>query len=70
MTMMRYFLVLEVPPSLRGSVDLCSLGGTPSPRVQGLEGKAPQGQLVGLEHKCGVLHPIVFGAFTEANFYM
>lgn len=45
------FLVLEVPPSLRGSVDLCSLGGTPSPRVHSLEGKAPQGKLVGLEPK-------------------
>ena len=43
MMMTRDFLVLEVPPSLRGSVDLCSLGGTPSPRVKGLEGRAPQG---------------------------
>ena len=37
------------------TVDLCSLGGTPSPRVQGLEDKPPQGQLVGLEPKYGVL---------------
>jgi len=62
--MMSYFLVLEVPPSLRGSVDLCSLGGTPSPRVQGLEDKAPQGQLVGLEPKYEVLAPIVFWGKT------
>ena len=60
-TKTKCFLVVEVPPSLRGSVDLCSLGGTPSPRVQGLEDKAPQGQLVGLEPKCGVLHPSRFG---------
>lgn len=37
-----YFLVLEFPLSLRGSVDFCSLGGTPSPSVRGFEGKAPQ----------------------------
>ena len=57
MMIMRYFLVIEVPLLLRGSVDLCSLGGIPSPRVQGLEGKALQGSLVGLEPKVGVLHP-------------
>jgi len=57
---MTYFLVLEVPPSLRGSVYLCILGGTPSPRVQGLVGKAPQGNLVGLERKYGVLEHIMF----------
>jgi len=38
-------------------VELCSLGGTPSPRVHGLEDKAPQGQLVGSEPKYGVLYP-------------
>ena len=70
MMMTRYFLVLEVPPLLRGSVDLCGLGSTPNPRVQGLEGKAPQGSLVGLEPKYGVLHPIVFGVFSEAHFCM
>ena len=59
--MMSYFLFLEVPPSLRGSVDLGSLGGTPNPRVRGLEGKAPQGSLMGLEPKRGVLHPSGFG---------
>ena len=38
-----YFIVLEVPPLLRGSVDFfCSLGGTPSLSVQGLEVKVPQ----------------------------
>jgi len=35
-------------------VDLSSLGGTPSPRVQDLEGKAPQESLMGLEPKHGV----------------
>jgi len=29
------FLVLEVPPLLRGSVDICSLRGTPNPRIVG-----------------------------------
>jgi len=57
---MGYFLVLEVHPSIRGSVELCSLGGNPSHRVQGLEEKVPQVQLVGLETKYGVLAPIVF----------
>lgn len=43
------------------TVDFCSLGGTPGPRVWdwraglGLEGKAQT--LVGLEPKFGVLHP-------------
>ena len=32
------FIVLEVPPSLRGIVDICSLGGTPNPMVQGCGG--------------------------------
>ena len=27
------FLVLDVPPSLRGSVEIGSLGGTPNPRL-------------------------------------
>jgi len=67
---MSYFLVLEVPPWLRGSVDLCSLGGTPSPRVWGLEGKAPQESLVSLEPKYEVLHQIVFLPFLRAHFYM
>ena len=58
MKMTRYFLVLEVPPSLRGSVYFCSLGGTPSLRVQGLEGKVPQGNLVDLEPKYGFMAPI------------
>jgi len=70
MTMMNYFLVFEVPPLLRGSVDLSSLGGAPSPRVQGLERKAPQGSLVCLEPKYGVLHPIMFGAISEPHFYI
>lgn len=48
MMMTKYFLILEVPPLLRGSVDLCSLGGTSSPMVQGLESKFPQGSFVGL----------------------
>lgn len=46
MMMMRYFLVLEVPPSLRWSVDLYGLGGTSSPSVQGLEGKEEKGSRV------------------------
>lgn len=36
------FLVLEVPPSLRGSIEICSLGGTISPRISGLEKGVPQ----------------------------
>ena len=27
------FLVLDVPPSLRGSAEIGSLGGTPNPRL-------------------------------------
>lgn len=38
----KYFLGIEVPPSLRGSVELCSLVGTPSLGFQGLEDKVPQ----------------------------
>ena len=45
------FLVLEVPPSLRGGVDICSLGGTPNPRVVGFGGMGTQVWLVGLEPK-------------------
>lgn len=63
MMMTIYFLVLEVPPSLRGNVDLCSFGGTQSPRVRGFEGKAPHESLVGLEPNHVVLHQIVFRAF-------
>lgn len=40
---------------------LSSLGGIPNPRVQGLEGGAPQESLVGLEPKVEVLHPSMFG---------
>jgi len=29
------FLVLEVTSSLRGSVDICNLRGTPNPRIVG-----------------------------------
>ena len=57
--MMSYFLILEVPPSLGGSVNVCSLGGTPSPKVQGLEGKAPQGPSMGFCTK------MCFGHFQE-----
>ena len=32
------FLVLEVTPSLRGSAEICSLGGTPNPRLDGCGG--------------------------------
>jgi len=38
--MMSYFLALEVPNSLRGSVYICTFGGTPSPRVQGFRGRS------------------------------
>ena len=38
-----------------------SLGGIPSPRVRGLEGKVSQESLVGLEPKFGVLNPSLFG---------
>lgn len=52
--------ISNILPMLRYIVDLCSLGGASSPRVQGLEGKAPEGSLVGLEPKYGVLHQIMF----------
>ena len=55
-----YFLVLEVPPSLR-VLRFGSLGGTPSPRVRSLEVGAPQKCFVGLEPKLGVLHPKELG---------
>jgi len=45
------FPVLEVPPSIRGSVEICSLGGTPSPRIQGFGGRSSTSDLVGLEPK-------------------
>jgi len=38
-----------------------SLGGTPSPRVWGLEVGATQKSFVGLEPKVGFLHPSIFG---------
>ena len=47
------------------SVELCNLGGTSSPRVRGLEDKVPQGQLVGLEPKCGILAPNEFWDTTK-----
>ena len=40
-----FLLVVEVPPSLRGSVDLYSLGGTPSPRVRVWGAKHHKGRL-------------------------
>ena len=49
---------------------MSSLGGTPSPRVQGLERNMPQVSLLGLEPKYGVLHPIMFGGILGAHFYM
>ena len=61
----KYFLGVEVPSSLRGSVELCSFGGTPSLGVLGLEDKVPQGKFVGLEPKCGVLAPIEFWGKTK-----
>lgn len=45
------FLVLELLPSLRGSVEICSLGGNPSPRIQGFGGRSSTSDLVGLEAK-------------------
>jgi len=53
------FLVLELHPLLRGSVEICNLGGTPSHRVQGLEVGVSQKHFVGLEPKLGVLYPKV-----------
>jgi len=41
------FLVLEVPPSLTGSVVICSLGGIPNPRLEGNGGFVTQKWLVG-----------------------
>ena len=46
--MMKKFLVLEVPPSLRGSVEIGSLGGTPTPRVHGCGGISTTKGLCGL----------------------
>lgn len=40
-------------------VDLCIWGGIPRPRVHDLEGKPPQGKLVGIEPKYGLLAPIM-----------
>lgn len=40
---------------------LCSLGGTPSPGVRGLEVKAPQIRLWAWDPSLGVLHPSWFG---------
>lgn len=40
MMVMSYFLALEVPNSLRGSIYICTLGGTPSPRVPGFRGRS------------------------------
>ena len=50
------FLVLEVPPSQRGSVEIGSLGGAPNPREHGFGGMGTQIRFVGLEPKMGVLH--------------
>lgn len=44
-------------------VYLCSLGGTASPRVWGLEGKAPQESFVGLEPCMGFCTKSYFGHF-------
>lgn len=58
---MGYFpneLKKEKPPTC---LFFCILGGTPSPRVRGLEGEVPQKSFVGLEPKVGVLHPSMFG---------
>ena len=63
--MMSYFLVLELHPSLRGSVEIGSFVGTPSPRVWGLEEVAPEMYFVGLEPKLGVLYPKVLGQNHE-----
>jgi len=51
-----YFLVLE-PPSLRGSVEIGSLGGTPSPRVRGVGGRSTTSGFVDLGPKVWALHP-------------
>ena len=59
------FLVLEVPPSLRGSVEICSLGGTPNPRLEGFGGMGTQNGFVGLEPKCGVFHRMMWGQNHE-----
>ena len=45
--------MLEVPPLLRGSVQICSLGGTPNPRLEGFGGMGTQIWFVGLEPKLG-----------------
>ena len=52
--------MLEVPPSLRGSVDICSLGGTPNHRLE-VCGVATQKYFMGLKPKLGVLYPSMFG---------
>jgi len=52
-----YFIVLEVSPSLIGSEDFCSLGGTPSIEDRGFGGTTSINGCVGLKPKLGVFHP-------------
>lgn len=46
--MKSYFLVLEVPPSLRGSVEIGSLASTPNPSIKGCGGIGTTKGLCGL----------------------
>lgn len=45
---MKYFRGMEVSPSLRGSVEFCILGGTPSPRGLGVGGQSTTRAACGL----------------------
>ena len=51
------YIVLELPPSIRGSVDICSLGGTPNPKVQGCVRFGPTWALWERVPELCALHP-------------
>jgi len=56
-----YLLVLELPPSLRGSVDFCSLGYTPSLEDRGFGGWSATKTLVGMKLKLVGFAPTLVG---------
>jgi len=51
------FLVLELPPLLRGIIDICSLVGTPNLRLEGFGGRGRQICLWAYNPSVWAFHP-------------
>ena len=64
------FLVLEVPPLISGSVDICGLKGTPNPLLEGYGGMITQKYFMGLKSKLRDFYPSMLGPKPWTYFYI